>query len=98
MDKRDARALIGGFLSKTLQPKNLPGLLDLVDAHRILNYPMPETLGADIAKEWQKEVPPGYRAVVWAEGRVMRFAVVKEKFLNRFVQMVDNPNDITDIS
>jgi len=97
MDKRDARALLSGYLSGKLKPESQEGLADLINAHRILKYPMPQSLGTEFAAIWQKDLPAGYTAIVWAEGSQMRYAAVKSGHENRFQQMIDNPNDIDDI-
>lgn len=98
MNKKEARRIVAAYWENGEEHVEMVDLMAVADAHIVLKIPQPEPLGSAIAKAWNGQLPDGYTAVVWADGRQMRYAAVKQKFVRRFVQMIENPNDTDDVS
>jgi len=97
MEKQEARDVIGQFLTGHLVPETIAELEQLVDAHLLLLYPVPQPLLTDLQRKHQAQAPLGYTVIIQTYKDRTRVLYVKTKHLRRFGQMIANPNDTDDV-
>jgi len=97
MDKREAEHLVGEYFTGSFKPESKKELELLIDAFLLLIMPTPPTLLAQLAAILQQTAPPGMTVIVQPYLDRTRVLYVKTRYLNRFSQMIANPNDIDDV-
>jgi len=97
MEKQEARDMIGQFLTGHLVPETIKELEQLVDAHLLLLYPVPQPLLSSLQALHQEQAPLGYTVIVQTYKDRTRVLYVKTRHLKRFGQMIANPNDTDDV-